>query len=516
LLFVARLALTVVALLVALRIEPLPPAQAADEKACVNLQGKITEVDPDDLPRLIKQGVKPVDCPKKSPELLQNVPARGSAPLPTPTATAVPAQSGEPLCEPDRGTVSRPEAADVAKIASEGVHPTACGNAGGGNAGGGSSGPELAPQLMSQAEPANIPTGSELPPQVTTQAEPANIANGSVLPPQLTGQAEVANIATVSDPPSQLTIPADSTNSTIQNNGVGLAELSVSLSHEPQPVVAGKALMYTATVKNTGSAAAIGIYVRYTLPMLEITNEPAEFLYVTGPDGFECSLIREPAPAHVNCVSGDINANSTSDIRIALGAPLQGGVMSSSATVDPDNTIIESRNDNNTAFSSATVLGRPDLTVSIGEPLDPAWGPCFLIFCPDEYVVPVTVTNVGESAATGRVRVDYPESVSFTGTEDPCPAGSHVEGGVCATSEAPHPIGGQCDYPHSDFGTDFRAVNCPFESLEAQNGVVFLINLRVAPIENTLTHATITAEVDPPDHVDERREDNNSASRSIP
>jgi hypothetical protein len=145
-----------------------------------------------------------------------------------------------------------------------------------------------------------------------------------------------------------------------------LPDLSVALSGAPNPALAGGSLTYTLTVKNTtiqiwdpelrryytGGADASGVVVRDTLPA------GAQFVSASADSGFSCAQ----GGGVVTCSGGAIPMGGNGHITINATAPNAVGSITNTATVDPNNTIAERNESNNTTAVTTNV--RVDLVAS--------------------------------------------------------------------------------------------------------------------------------------------------------
>jgi hypothetical protein len=139
-----------------------------------------------------------------------------------------------------------------------------------------------------------------------------------------------------------------------------LPDLSVVMTGAPNPVVAGGSLAYTLTVKNTiiqiydpelhryypGGADAPGVLVRDTLP------SGSQFVSASGDSGFSCTH----TGGVVTCSGGSIPMGGNGHITINSTAPNAVGPITNTATVDPNNTIAERSESNNTTAVATNVL----------------------------------------------------------------------------------------------------------------------------------------------------------------
>ena len=153
------------------------------------------------------------------------------------------------------------------------------------------------------------------------------------------------------------------------------ANLAVTKTHSPSPVLAGNQLTYTITVTNNGPDAASGVTVTDTLP--------AQAAYLTNdlnpPAG--CTA----AGQVVSCSLGDLaNGQSVSFHVVTLVDPAtvataagptsitNSAIVSSSGAVDPDqsdNAVSDTALVNDSADLQVTKLCKPDTTIYAGTPI---------------------------------------------------------------------------------------------------------------------------------------------------
>ncbi|WP_265272132.1 CARDB domain-containing protein [Nostoc sp. KVJ3] len=133
---------------------------------------------------------------------------------------------------------------------------------------------------------------------------------------------------------------------TVSGGATSQPDLSISQADSPDPVIVGNPLTYTLTVSNGGSANASGISVEYTLPTGVIFNS------TTVANGFTASQ----SGGVITFSGGSINAGSTATLTVSVTPNSAGILTSGTATVDPNNTIAESNETNNTAAAIATTV----------------------------------------------------------------------------------------------------------------------------------------------------------------
>jgi len=187
---------------------------------------------------------------------------------------------------------------------------------------------------------------------------------------------------------------------TVTRFGSRLPDLSVTKTDSPDPVNFGSPLTYTINVSNGGNGDVSGVVVRDTLPsgFTDITTT------VSG--GFTAAVVGD-----VVTFSGGSLAQGASTALTIQGTPtlpLNGGTLTNTVIVDPDNLIGELTETNNTATASTTFIGppRPDLTVSQTDSPDP-------VLIGNTLTYSIRVSNIGTGSATGVVLQDtFPSSLT--------------------------------------------------------------------------------------------------------
>ncbi|MDF5711033.1 MAG: CARDB domain-containing protein [Nostoc sp. S4] len=142
-------------------------------------------------------------------------------------------------------------------------------------------------------------------------------------------------------------------NITVSGGAGSQPDLSISLADSPDPVIVGNPLTYTLTVNNNGTANASGISVQYTLP------SGVTFNGTTVANGFTASQ----SGGVVTFSGGSINASDTAILTVSVTPNSAGTLTSGTAIVDPNNTIAESNETNNTAAGITTTVNN----VAVGQ-----------------------------------------------------------------------------------------------------------------------------------------------------
>ncbi|WP_138496852.1 Ig-like domain-containing protein [Nostoc sp. PA-18-2419] len=142
-------------------------------------------------------------------------------------------------------------------------------------------------------------------------------------------------------------------NITVSGGAGSQPDLSISLADSPDPVIIGNPLTYTLTVNNNGTANASGILVQYTLP------SGVTFNGTTVANGFTASQ----SGGVVTFSGGSINASDTAILTVSVTPNSAGTLTSGTPIVDPNNTIAESSETNNTAAAITTTVNN----VAVGQ-----------------------------------------------------------------------------------------------------------------------------------------------------
>ncbi|MGC9039251.1 MAG: hypothetical protein ACP5MJ_07100, partial [Roseiflexus sp.] len=175
--------------------------------------------------------------------------------------------------------------------------------------------------------------------------------------PDVAPGATVDSTATVA---SETTDP-NTANNTRQatTNITTLADLSLTVSDEPDPVSAGAQLSYTIVATNNGPSNASVVTLTTSIP----TN--TTFVSLAAPDGWNCTTPGVGDIGAITCTRpgfGLGNATFTLRVRVKQGTPvsttLSLNANIASATSDPNTT-------NNPSSSTTTVTVNADLSVRI-------------------------------------------------------------------------------------------------------------------------------------------------------
>jgi uncharacterized repeat protein (TIGR01451 family) len=173
------------------------------------------------------------------------------------------------------------------------------------------------------------------------------------------------NTASVTGTKSAQNFTSTATANTLVSNGGGspLADLAISKAG-PTSVVVLSPMTYTLTVNNTGNANATDVKVVDTVPAgLTLISASGTSLFVCG-----------VAVQTVTCAGGAVNQGSNATITINATSPAIPTTITNTASVDPENTISESNELNNTSalVNTQVTAGAPSPTLTINKTDNPA------------------------------------------------------------------------------------------------------------------------------------------------
>ncbi len=226
-----------------------------------------------------------------------------------------------------------------------------------------------------------------------------------VIPPSSGGTITNTAIVTAKSADGKLGNNTDSIPTTV-NPATIWADLAVTKSDTPDPVMAGAPLTYTIVVNNDGPYNAPNVVVNDTLPLgVNALTYPAY-----------CTLVDQT----VTCAVGELASKADATIVIVV-SPKGGGTIVNTVTVGSD--ISDSDTTNNTTTASTTVISRADLAVVKTDTPDPVTSGNLLTYT-------LTISNAGpNSAASVRLTDTLPTGVTFVSA---APAGqcNHASGAV--------------------------------------------------------------------------------------
>jgi uncharacterized repeat protein (TIGR01451 family) len=188
------------------------------------------------------------------------------------------------------------------------------------------------------------------------------------------------------------------------------ADLSLTKSDSPDPVLAGQTLTYTLTARNDGPAGATGVTVTDNLP------GGVSYLSATASQG-SCSH----APGTVTCSLGTLARNASATMTITV-RHLSGATLSNTASVQGTET--DPANANNGATESTVVTPVADLSLAKSDSPDP-------VLAGQPLTYALTATNNGPSAA-GAVTLtdDLPATATYESAASSQGSCSHSGGRV--------------------------------------------------------------------------------------
>lgn len=220
---------------------------------------------------------------------------------------------------------------------------------------------------------------------------------------------QLSNTASVS---SDTHDPNTANNSETElTNVITRADLQVTQTDNPDPVVAGNDLTYVLTVKNNGPSDATGVILTDTLP------SGVSFKSAT-PGAPTCTA----SAGKVTCNLGGLTGGSTTQATIVVkvdASVVTGTVLSNNANVTGNQT--DNNTGNNSAARNTNVHAEADLTVNSVSSPDP-------VLPAKDLTYNLTVTNNGPSQAkTVSLQVQLPDQITFKSASAGC---SHTSGTV--------------------------------------------------------------------------------------
>ena len=232
---------------------------------------------------------------------------------------------------------------------------------------------------------------------------------------QYTLTAKIGNAVSITN---TATASSDSTDTNSENNSSSVttavtqsADLSVTKTDSPDPVLASSNITYTLTVNNAGPSNAQTVSFTDAIP----PDTTFVALNQTGGPTFNCLTPPAGGTGNVTCSIATLLAGSSATFdlvvrvnsNVATDTAITNSVTVTSATGDPNN-------ENNTAQTTTSVIGVTDLTISKTHAGN------FTPGQPGSYTI--TVSNVGGDATAGAVTVTDTLPVGLTPTG---PTGLH-------------------------------------------------------------------------------------------
>ena len=281
------------------------------------------------------------------------------------------------------------------------------------------SGPDTAPNVEVTD---TIPSGTSFVSVVPSQGSCAGTSTVTCSLGSITGSGSATITLTVMVNPSQrqnlsntAVVSSQFTESNLTNNSITNqtavfpdADLSISISDAPDPVIAGTNLVYSLMVNNVGPSTATGVSVTQNLPA------GVSYVNSTG-TGWACTALSGSVKCdQSNSISvGGSAAGLVIDVSIDPG--MVPGIISSTATVNAAENDTNPGNDS--ASATTEVTGSADLGITISANGDPV-----RVGSPVQYTL--TVNNLGvSSAASVTTTIHLPLNamyVSASGTNWNC------------------------------------------------------------------------------------------------
>jgi len=230
----------------------------------------------------------------------------------------------------------------------------------------------------------------------------AGTASGTVI----TSTANISSATTDPNPSNNVAI------ATVIVATAGQADLAVTKTGTPNPVLAGNKLTYTVTVTNNGPAAASTVTLTDTIPANTTVTA------TTAAAGWTCN---PPSGGTFTCTDASVAANTTGIftfvMTVTAGTP-PGTVITNSVTVT--STTSDPNSANNTASTSSTVASPTQADVAIIKTASPE-----PVNQGTNLTYTLQVTNNGPAVAQNVVVTDVlPGQVTFTSVSIPASQGS--------------------------------------------------------------------------------------------
>ena len=232
----------------------------------------------------------------------------------------------------------------------------------------------------------------------------------------------------------------------------GQADLALTKTGTPNPVLAGNNLTYTITVTNNGPAAAANVSMKDTLPA------NTSFVSISTPAGWTCPA---PAGGFETCTNPSVAANATATFTMVLkvtAGTASGTAITNSATVS-SSTTTDPTNANNTASTTSNVASPTQSDVSILKTASPE-----PVNQGTNLTYTLQVTNNGPAVATGVTVTDVlPSQVTFTSVSIPA-------------------VQGSCNYTSAT-----TTVSCALNNMNVGALVIITINVNAATFSSATT-----------------------------
>ncbi|MEO5914482.1 MAG: Ig-like domain-containing protein [Luteolibacter sp.] len=210
----------------------------------------------------------------------------------------------------------------------------------------------------------------------------------------------LSNTATVSAP-AGVTDPTPGNNSATDSDTLApSADVSVTVTDSPDPVVAGNNLTYTVTVANSGPSFAASVSLNDTLPA------GATFVSLTSPGGWSSTTPAVGGTGTVSSTNASLAPGSVSfTLVVKVGSGVAPGtVISDTATVS--SVSIDPTPGNNSSTATTTVSAQADLSITKTDGVTAATPGTSVTYT-------ITAANAGPSDVIGATVADtFPAVVS--------------------------------------------------------------------------------------------------------
>ena len=238
------------------------------------------------------------------------------------------------------------------------------------------------------ADTVNLPVGGNV-----TYTATCSIAPGAT--------GSLSNTATVSAP-AGVTDPNPGNNSATDTDTLGAsADLFVTKTDSPDPVIAGNNLTYTITVANAGPSNAAAASLADSLPA------GTTFVSLASAGGWSCTTPAVGASGNISCTNASFApGNAVFTLVVKVGASVAAAtVLSNTATVATTTT--DPNAANNSATATTTVAASADLSVTKTDSPDP-------VIAGNNLTYTITVANAGPSnAAAASLADSLPAGTTF-------------------------------------------------------------------------------------------------------
>jgi len=230
----------------------------------------------------------------------------------------------------------------------------------------------------------------------------------------------ITNTATVS---STTTDPASTNNSATATTTVNTsADLAVTKTDSPDPVIAGNNITYTITVTNNGPSDAQSVSLSDTVP----TN--TTFVSNSGATGWTCTDPSAGGTGTISCTRATFANGASSIFTVVVKvdpSAANGSTISNTATISSSTT--DPTNGNNSATATTAVNNEADLSVTKDDGVTQVTAGE-----PTVRTYTITVSNAGPSNAAGVTLTDTWPAGFTRGTITP------PSGVTCSDTTAPN------------------------------------------------------------------------------